>query len=108
MANRVWAGVLLGRGIVHPVDALCGNPPANRQLLSLLAEGWRAAQAAAAVARDRPRGRTSGHSMRAAEIINFADIAARLERLTRDKGSRNAAAGRIAKAKLTSSGARRR
>lgn len=38
LANRVWAQVM-GRGLVHPVDAHHpANPPAHPQVLSLLAE----------------------------------------------------------------------
>jgi hypothetical protein len=90
LANRLWA-VIFGRGIVHPVDFHhAANPPANPRLLTLvsgeLTEGGyqlrpfirelvltRAYQRAC----DEPR----------PDTINFADVAARLERLARDKES---------------------
>jgi hypothetical protein len=88
MANRVWA-ILLGRGIVHPVDAhYAANPPANPALLSLLADELKAGGfKLRPLLREIALTRTYQRSCDAPrpEIVNFADIAARLERLTRDK-----------------------
>ncbi|GIW79483.1 MAG: hypothetical protein KatS3mg105_1290 [Gemmatales bacterium] len=42
MVNRMW-GQFFGRGIVHPVDDMHeGNPPTNPELLTLLAEQFKA------------------------------------------------------------------
>jgi Protein of unknown function (DUF1549)/Protein of unknown function (DUF1553) len=42
IANRLWA-LLMGRGLVHPLDLNHGeNPPANPELLDLLAREFRA------------------------------------------------------------------
>ncbi|MDG2223211.1 MAG: DUF1549 domain-containing protein [Rubripirellula sp.] len=44
VANRLW-GLMMGRGLVHPVDFdHSDNPPANPQLLEVLTEGLREQQ----------------------------------------------------------------
>jgi hypothetical protein len=88
LANRIWA-MVFGRGIVHPVDFhYAANPPANPQLLTLLAD-----ELAAGGFQLRPllrelvltRAYQRSCDAPRPEIVNFADIAARLERLTKDK-----------------------
>jgi hypothetical protein len=94
MANRVWA-MLLSRGIVHPVDShYAANPPANPPLLSLLSEELKAGGfKLRPLFREIALTRTYQRSCDAPrpEIVNFADIAARLERLQRDKEKLTAA-----------------
>ena len=88
LANRIWA-MIFGRGIVHPVDFhYADNPPANPQLLTLLAD-----ELAAGGFKLRPlvrellltRAYQRSCDAPRPEIVNFADIAARLDRLTTEK-----------------------
>lgn len=86
LANRLWA-MMTGRGIVHPVDYHhSANPPANPELLSILADEL---AAGGFQIRDFLRqvmlSRTYQRSCETPEpeTVNFTDIAARGERLQR-------------------------
>jgi hypothetical protein len=91
LANRLWAQ-MLGRGIVHPVDFhYAGNPPANPRLLTLLADelaagGFHLRPMLRAIALTRTYQRSCDAPR--SDMVNFADIAARLDRLKRERDSR--------------------
>jgi hypothetical protein len=93
LTNRLWA-VIFGRGIVHPVDFhYAANPPAHPEVLALLADelaagGFQLRPFLRELTLTRAYQRTCDAPQ--PEIVNFADIAARLERLTREKDSRQA------------------
>lgn len=93
MANRLWA-LLLSRGIVHPLDShYAANPPANPPLLALLADelqagGFKLRPLLREIALTRTYQRACDSPR--PEMVNFADIAARLEQLQRDKEKRTA------------------
>ncbi len=88
MANRLWA-LMFGRGIVHPLDFhYAGNPPANPRLLTLLADefsegGFQVRPLLRAAALTRAYQRTCEAPQ--PEMVNFADVAARVEQLERNK-----------------------
>jgi Protein of unknown function (DUF1549)/Protein of unknown function (DUF1553) len=90
LANRLWTH-LLGRGIVHPVDFhYTGNPPANPRLLTLLADELAAGGfKLRPLLREMALSRTYQRSCDAPrpDVVNFADIAARLDGLKREKES---------------------
>jgi len=94
LANRLWA-MMLGRGIVHPVDFHhAGNPPAHPAVLTLLADelqsgGYRLRPIVRELVLTRVYQRSCDTPR--PQIVNFADVAARLERLTRDKEAANSA-----------------
>ncbi|HZN34249.1 MAG TPA: DUF1549 domain-containing protein, partial [Pirellulaceae bacterium] len=94
LANRIWA-IVFGRGIVHPVDFhYAANPPANPELLALLADelaagGFQLRPLVRELALTRAYQRSCDAPR--SEIVNFADIAARQERLNHDKEAKQAA-----------------
>lgn len=94
LANRLWA-VIFGRGIVHPVDFhYAANPPAHPEVLALLADELTAGGfQLRPLLRELVLTRAYQRSCEAPqpEIVNFADIAARLDRLNRDKEAQQAA-----------------
>jgi hypothetical protein len=95
LANRLWAH-MLGRGLVHPLDFHhAANPPSNPALLALLATELAKPQASGLkpqafllrpflrqLALTRAYQRSCDEPR--ADIINYADIAARLTALTAD------------------------
>ncbi len=101
MANRVWA-LMFGRGIVHPLDFhYAGNPPANPRLLTLLADefaesGFQLRPLLRAAALTRAYQRTCEAPR--PEMVNFADVAARVEQLEREKKARGKAVEPLAEA----------
>src|SRR5262245_17828872 len=90
LANRLWAH-LLGRGIVHPFDFhYAANPPTHPRLLSLLADelatgGFKLRPLLRQIAMTRVYQRSCDAPR--PEIVNFADIAARLDRLSAEKST---------------------
>src|SRR5439155_5245861 len=90
MANRLWAS-MFGRGIVHPLDFhYAGNPPANPRLLTLLANelvsgGFQLRPFLRELALTRAYQRSCEAPR--PDTINFADIAARLNQLSREKAT---------------------
>lgn len=90
LANRLWA-ILFGRGIVHPVDYHhSSNPPSNPELLAVLTELLSAEKfdvrnflRHVVLSRTYQRTCDAPHP----ETVNFSDIAARAERLTRQQKS---------------------
>lgn len=92
IANRVWAQ-MFGRGIVHPVDLHhSANPPVNPALLKHLAE---ALQANGFQLRPLLRGIALSRAYQRAcevplpETVNFADITARAEQLSRERDAKS-------------------
>jgi hypothetical protein len=88
MANRLWA-LMFGRGIVHPLDFhYAGNPPANPRLLTLLANEFAASGfQLRPLLREAALTRVYQRTCEAPrpEMVNFADVAARVEQLEREK-----------------------
>jgi uncharacterized protein DUF1549/uncharacterized protein DUF1553 len=88
LANRLWA-MLLGRGLVHPLEFhSAGNPPSNPRLLTLLADelasgGFQLRPFVRELVLTRAYQRSCEPPSRA--TVNFADVAARLEQLAREK-----------------------
>lgn len=96
LANRLWA-LVMGRGLVHPVDYhSAGNPPTHPALLTLLAEELtRGGYALKPFIRELLLTRTYQRACDAPrpETINFADVAARLAELTRQAAEREPSLG---------------
>jgi hypothetical protein len=94
LANRLWA-LLLGRGIVHPLDFhYAANPPTNPRLLSLLADelaagGFQLRPLLREMALTRVYQRSCDAPQ--PETVNIADVAARLERLAQSRKSQGEA-----------------
>jgi hypothetical protein len=90
LANRLWAA-LLGRGLVHPLEFhSAGNPPSNPRLLTLLADelasgGFQLRPIVRELVLTRSYQRSCEPPRR--ETVNFADVAARLEQLGREKAA---------------------
>jgi len=88
MANRLWAH-MVGRGLVHPLDFhYAANPPSHPRLLTLLAEELESGRFhVRPLLRGLALTRAYQRSCEAPrpETVNLADVAARLERLARDK-----------------------
>src|SRR5262245_46832443 len=88
LANRLWA-TLFGRGLVHPLDFhTATNLPSNPQLLTLLANklatgGFKLRPFLHELAQTRAYQRSCEPPR--PDTINFTDIAARLDQLTREK-----------------------
>jgi hypothetical protein len=88
LANRLWA-TMLGRGLVHPMDFHhAGNPPVHPAVLTLLADelergGFRLRPIIRELALTRVYQRSCEPPQ--PETVNFADVAARLEQLSRQK-----------------------
>ena len=87
LANRLWA-MVFGRGIVHPLDFhYAANPPTNPELLDLLAdelvrEEFQLRSLLRQLVLTRAYQRVCDAPQ--VETVNFADIAARGERLRRE------------------------
>jgi hypothetical protein len=98
LANRLWA-VMLGRGIVHPLDFHhAANPPSNPALLALLADELSAGHfqlrpflREIALSKSYQRSCDAPRS----ETINIADIKARLENLRREKAAQQQSIQRL-------------
>src|SRR6185369_2201139 len=88
LANRLWA-VMLGRGLVHPLDFHhAANPPNNPGLLTVLADELATGHfQLRPLLREIALSKTYQRSCDApsSEIVNLADVAARLESLKRQK-----------------------
>jgi hypothetical protein len=88
VANRLWAH-MVGRGLVHPLDFhYTANPPSHPRLLTLLAEELESSRFhIRPLLRELALTRAYQRSCEAPrpETVNLADVAARLERLARDK-----------------------
>lgn len=88
LANRLWA-LVFGRGLVHPLDLQhVDNPPSHPELLELLAAelpacGFDVRKFLRHLVLTRAYQRTCDAP--SPETINFADIAARAERLARER-----------------------
>jgi hypothetical protein len=84
LANRLWA-IMLGRGLVHPLDFHhAANPPSNPLLLTLLADELAAGHFnVRPFMREIALTRTYQRSFDApqSDVVNLADVAARLESL---------------------------
>jgi hypothetical protein len=98
LANRMWA-LMLGRGLVHPLDFHhAANPPSNPALLSLLADELAAGDFQVrpflreiALSKTYQRSCDVPHN----EMVNVADIKARLEALQRDKAAQQQSTQRL-------------
>lgn len=94
VANRLWAH-MFGRGIVHPVDFHhSANPPINPPLLDLLADelvagGFELRGLLRELALTNAYQRVCDAPR--PETVNFADIAARGDQLSRDQDAASAA-----------------
>lgn len=88
LANRLWAAIF-GRGLVHPLDFhYAGNPPSNPPLLTLLSDELSAGHfQLRPFLRELVLTRAYQRSVEPArpDTLNFADIAAHLGQLKRDK-----------------------
>jgi len=96
LANRLWA-LVMGRGLVHPVDYhSAGNPPTHPALLTLLAdELMQGGYALKPFLRELLLTRTYERACDAPrpETINFADVAARLADLKRQAAEQQPSLG---------------
>lgn len=96
VANRLWA-LVMGRGLVHPVDYhSAGNPPTHPALLTLLADELaRGGYALKPFLRELMLTRTYQRACDAPlpETVNTADVAARLAELTRQAAAQESSLG---------------